>query len=114
MVVGGGLIGLKAAEALNDIGISVTVVELMDRILSLAFDKTAGDLMKKRLEKAGITVITGDSVTAVTADGRRRIGGDAWLGRDDRYRRAGGGRRGKAGYGACRGGRHQGQPGHPR
>jgi NAD(P)H-nitrite reductase large subunit len=69
VVVGGGLIGLKAAEALNDIGISVTVVELMDRILSLAFDKTAGDLMKKRLEKAGIAVITGDSVTAVTAAG---------------------------------------------
>jgi nitrite reductase (NADH) large subunit len=70
VVVGGGLIGLKAAEALNDIGIAVTVVELMDRIMSLAFDKTAGDLMKKRLEKAGITVITGDSVKRVeTKDG---------------------------------------------
>jgi nitrite reductase (NADH) large subunit len=66
VVVGGGLIGLKAAEALNDIGIAVTVVELMDRVLSLAFDKAAGDLMKRRLEKAGITVITGDSVKAVT------------------------------------------------
>jgi nitrite reductase (NADH) large subunit len=66
VVVGGGLIGLKAAEALNDIGIVVTVVELMDRVLSLAFDKAAGDLMKGRLEKAGITVITGDSVKAVT------------------------------------------------
>lgn len=70
VVVGGGLIGLKAAEALNDIGIAVTVVELMDRIMSLAFDKTAGDLMKKRLEKAGISVITGDSVKSVrTKDG---------------------------------------------
>jgi nitrite reductase (NADH) large subunit len=69
VVVGGGLIGLKAAEALNDIGIEVTVVELMDRILSLAFDKAAGDLMKKRLEKAGINVITGDSVKAVEKKG---------------------------------------------
>jgi nitrite reductase (NADH) large subunit len=69
VVVGGGLIGLKAAEALNDIGISVTVVELMDRILSLAFDKQAGALMERRLEKAGITVITGDSVKAVTTNG---------------------------------------------
>jgi len=70
VVVGGGLIGLKAAEALNDIGIAVTVVELMDRIMSLAFDKTAGSLMEKRLAKSGITVFTGDSVKAVeTKDG---------------------------------------------
>jgi nitrite reductase (NADH) large subunit len=70
VVVGGGLIGLKAAEALNDIGIKVTVVELADRILSLAFDKAAGDLMKTRLETAGISVITDDSVKAVrTNDG---------------------------------------------
>ena len=70
VVVGGGLIGLKAAESLNDIGISITVVELMDRILSLAFDKAAGDLMKKRLEEAGISVITGDSVKSLkTKDG---------------------------------------------
>jgi nitrite reductase (NADH) large subunit len=69
VVVGGGLIGLKAAEALNDIGIAVTVVELMDRILSLAFDKEAGALMARRLEKSGITVITGDSVKGVTTKG---------------------------------------------
>jgi len=69
VVVGGGLIGLKAAEALNDIGVKVTVVELADRILSLAFDETAGGLMKKRLEGAGITVITGDSVKAVETEG---------------------------------------------
>jgi len=65
VVIGGGLIGLKAAEALNDIGVKVTVLELMDRVLSVAFDRIAGDLVEKRLEKAGIAVITEDTADEV-------------------------------------------------
>ena len=42
VVIGGGLIGLKAAEGLNLLGKSVTVVELADRVLSSAFDRLAG------------------------------------------------------------------------
>ncbi|MBN1574222.1 MAG: NAD(P)/FAD-dependent oxidoreductase [Deltaproteobacteria bacterium] len=69
VVVGGGLIGLKAAEALNNIGVKVTVLELMDRILSLAFDKTAGDLVAKGLVEAGIEIITEDTAQKVVSDG---------------------------------------------
>ena len=69
VVVGGGLIGLKAAEALNDIGIEVTVLELMDRILSLAFDRTAGNLVSEKLSNAGINIITGDTAERVVTDG---------------------------------------------
>jgi len=69
VIIGGGLIGLKAAEALNDIGVSVTVLELMDRVLSAAFDHTAGELVRKRLDGAGITVITGDTAEEVITDG---------------------------------------------
>jgi NAD(P)H-nitrite reductase large subunit len=68
VVIGGGLIGLKAAEALNDIGVSVTVLELMDRVLSQAFDKTAGELVRKRLDGAGIDVITEDTADEVITD----------------------------------------------
>ncbi len=69
VVVGGGLIGLKAAEALNDIGIEVTVLELMDRILSLAFDRTAGNIVSEKLRDAGINIITGDTAERVVTDG---------------------------------------------
>jgi NAD(P)H-nitrite reductase large subunit len=69
VVVGGGLIGLKAAEALNDIGIEVTVLELMDRILSLAFDRTAGNIVSEKLSDAGINIITGDTAERVVTDG---------------------------------------------
>jgi NAD(P)H-nitrite reductase large subunit len=69
VVVGGGLIGLKAAEALNNIGVEVTVLELMDRILSLAFDRTAGDLVAKSLMEAGIDIITEDTAQKVVSDG---------------------------------------------
>ena len=70
VVIGGGLIGLKAAEALNDIGVSVTVLELMDRVLSQAFDRTAGELVRRRLDRAGIAVITGDTAEEVLTDGK--------------------------------------------
>jgi NAD(P)H-nitrite reductase large subunit len=69
VVIGGGLIGLKAAEALNDIGVKVTVLELMDRVLSAAFDRAAGELVQRRLDRAGITVITGDTADEVITDG---------------------------------------------
>lgn len=69
VVVGGGLIGLKAAEALNNIGVVVTVLELIDRILSLAFDKTAGDLVAKSLVEAGIDIVTEDTAQKVVTEG---------------------------------------------
>jgi len=65
VVIGGGLIGLKAAESLHDRGIKVTVVELADRILSSAFDRQAGDIVEKRLREVGIDIILENSVKEV-------------------------------------------------
>lgn len=56
VVIGGGLIGLKAAEALFDRGLNVSIVELAPRILSAAFDDDAGNLVQKRLHKVGLHV----------------------------------------------------------
>ncbi len=71
VVIGGGLIGLKAAEALNDIGIKVTVLELMDRILSAAFDETAATIVEKRLSDSGIEIICGDTAQKVEMTGEK-------------------------------------------
>ncbi|MGB9607199.1 MAG: NAD(P)/FAD-dependent oxidoreductase, partial [bacterium] len=41
VVIGGGLIGLKAMEALMEWGLKITIVELADRILGLTLDRKA-------------------------------------------------------------------------
>jgi NAD(P)H-nitrite reductase large subunit len=65
VVIGGGLIGLKAAEALVKRKIDVTVVELADRILSLTLDKTASSILEKALKRDGIHLMTSSTVEAI-------------------------------------------------
>jgi NAD(P)H-nitrite reductase large subunit len=67
VVIGGGLIGVSASEALVKRGIKVTLVELKDNILSLILDKTASELAEKVLKEAGVTVITGQTVQRILA-----------------------------------------------
>ncbi len=65
VVVGGGLIGLKSVEALVELGIRTTMVELADRILSVTFDQTASDLARKSLESVGVDVRCGTTVQEI-------------------------------------------------
>jgi NAD(P)H-nitrite reductase large subunit len=65
LVVGGGLIGMKAAKALMARGIRLTIVELADRILSTSFDHTASRLAESILRRAGTEVITGTTVKEI-------------------------------------------------
>jgi len=69
VVIGGGLIGLKAAEGLHQLGKQITIVELADRILSTAFDRSAGRIMAKKMKASGIEVITEDTVVRIEGDG---------------------------------------------
>ncbi len=65
VVVGAGLIGAKTAEKLSLAGFDVTVVELSKKILGLALDRRASDLVTGEMIKAGVHVITDDSVSEV-------------------------------------------------
>ena len=65
VVIGGGLIGLKAAESLFDRGVEVTILELSPRILSLAFDSNAARLAAKRLDEVGLSVRCGVSAKEI-------------------------------------------------
>lgn len=69
LVIGAGLIGMKAAEALHSRGCEVSVVEKMDRVLPLALDETASDLVAARCREAGIEILTGQSVARVVSRG---------------------------------------------
>ncbi len=65
VVLGGGLIGLKATEALIELKIKVTVVELADRILSATFDKKASGIIEAALEKIGCKSITNNTIAEI-------------------------------------------------
>jgi NAD(P)H-nitrite reductase large subunit len=77
VVIGGGLIGVSASEALVKRGIKVTLVELKEDILNLILDKTASEIAEKVLTDAGVTVITGQSVQRILGkkDKQSAVGG---------------------------------------
>lgn len=69
VVVGGGFIGLKTAEALAEVGLKVVIVELLDRVLATMLDKRASLLLEQQLKKNGIKVIINNTVVEVLGDG---------------------------------------------
>lgn len=65
VIIGAGLIGLKAAEALNKCGVEVNVVELADRILPAILDEQAAPMVQDYLEHYGIKFYLGNTVSRV-------------------------------------------------
>lgn len=64
IIVGGGVIGIEFATFFNRLGVKVTVVEMLDRILG-PLDKAVSDFLTRDLKKAGVELITGVKVTAI-------------------------------------------------
>ncbi|MGL1862336.1 MAG: FAD-dependent oxidoreductase [Pseudodesulfovibrio sp.] len=75
VVIGGGLIGLKAGESLFDRGVDVTILELSPRILSLAFDENAAALAGGRLAEVGLNVRCGVTAKEIQRDGDGNLKG---------------------------------------
>jgi nitrite reductase (NADH) large subunit len=75
VVIGGGLLGLEAANALKHLSLAVHVVEFAPRLMTLQVDETGGALLRTRIEKLGVTVHTGKSTTAITTGGDGRVAG---------------------------------------
>ncbi|WP_417807566.1 nitrite reductase large subunit NirB [Thioclava sp.] len=68
VVIGGGLLGLEAAAGLAERGMKVTVVHLMGHLMERQLDEAAGYLLRKDLEKRGITIRTTASTNAILGD----------------------------------------------
>lgn len=77
VVIGGGLIGVSATEALVKRGIKVTLVELKGKILSLILDEKASEIAEKVVREAGVTIITGQTVQQIVGreDNEDAVGG---------------------------------------
>jgi NADPH-dependent 2,4-dienoyl-CoA reductase/sulfur reductase-like enzyme/rhodanese-related sulfurtransferase len=68
VIIGGGLIGMELTESLVRRGLSVTVVEMMDRILPGLLDAEMGVYLTRHLAQKGVTVMTGTAVSRITGD----------------------------------------------
>ncbi|MCG3757550.1 nitrite reductase large subunit NirB [Amycolatopsis sp. Poz14] len=73
MVIGGGLLGLEAAKALRDMGLSPHVVEMAPRLMPLQVDDGGGGLLRRLITNLDVTVHTGTSTDAIEADGTRLL-----------------------------------------
>jgi len=69
LVIGSGAIGIEFASFYNDMGVDVTVVEMLDRIVPVE-DKDVSAFLHKSLTKQGITIMTGAGVEDIKADGK--------------------------------------------
>ncbi len=65
VVIGGGLLGLEAANGLMKQGMDVTVVHLMDTLMERQMDKPAGALLKASLEEKGMKFLMEAQTEAV-------------------------------------------------
>ncbi len=68
VVVGGGLIGLKAAEALSLCGVKVTVVERSPYLLSSILNERASRILEERIKSSGIRVVLGNTAEEITGE----------------------------------------------
>ncbi len=68
VVIGGGLIGLRAAEALTELRINVAIVELTDRMLSTTLDKVSSQILEDALKEKGIEIFLNNTVAQIECD----------------------------------------------
>lgn len=72
VVIGGGRIGAKSALALRHLGVEVTVVEMLPRIVPQQLDEAAAGIFTQALRAQGIELALGQTVRKVV----RRRGGE--------------------------------------
>lgn len=66
VIIGGGVIGIEFATFYSDLGVNVTVIEGMDRILPTV-DKEISQNLTRILKKRGVTIFTKAMVTGVSS-----------------------------------------------
>ncbi|NZA26272.1 NAD(P)/FAD-dependent oxidoreductase [Luteimonas sp. SJ-92] len=73
VVIGGGLLGLEAANGLKRRGMDVTVVHLLDTLMERQLDATAAGLLKASLERRGIGFEMSRKTDALLGDAAGRV-----------------------------------------
>jgi len=66
VVVGGGLLGLEAANALKSLGLEAHVVEFAPRLMPVQLDEAGGVALKARIEALGVSVHLSRATQSIT------------------------------------------------
>src|SRR5436190_3796657 len=68
-VIGGGLLGLEAAKAMIDLGITDTsVIEFAPRLMPRQIDETGSNVLKEKLETLGLKILTNTNTSSILGD----------------------------------------------
>ncbi|MBD5782429.1 nitrite reductase large subunit [Pelagicoccus sp. NFK12] len=69
-VIGGGLLGLEAAKATQDLGLESHVVEFAPRLMPRQIDEAGGEILKDIIESRGLSVHLNKATTEILGDGK--------------------------------------------
>lgn len=70
-VIGGGLLGLEAANALRNLGLETHVVEFASRLMAVQLDEVGGATLRRHVEALGVQVHTERRTVAIESPGGR-------------------------------------------
>jgi len=73
-ILGGGLIGLKSAEAFLEIGININIIELADRVLSATFDSEASSIIENAIQSKGSRIYKNNTIDKIFIDNKKISG----------------------------------------
>jgi nitrite reductase (NADH) large subunit len=68
VVIGGGLLGLEAAEACREMGLATTIVERESWLMACQLDAAGGELLRGKVEALDMNVRTGEHVIGLEGD----------------------------------------------
>lgn len=72
VVVGGGLLGLEAANALKNLGLEVHVVEFAPRLMAVQLDEGGGTLLRRKIASLGVNIHTEKNTREIVAGEENR------------------------------------------
>jgi nitrite reductase (NADH) large subunit len=68
-VIGGGLLGLEAAKAMMDLGVTDTsVIEFAPRLMPRQIDEAGSNVLKSKLETLGLKILTNTNTSEILGD----------------------------------------------
>ena len=68
VVIGGGLLGLECANALQNMGLKTHVVEFASRLMPVQVDEVGGAILRNKIEELGVSVHTNKSTTEIVSE----------------------------------------------
>ncbi|RQW61099.1 nitrite reductase large subunit NirB [Vibrio viridaestus] len=65
VVIGGGLLGLEAANALKKLNIETNVIEFSARLMAVQLDEVGGSMLRKKIEALGVGVFVSKETKSI-------------------------------------------------